>query len=510
MNASEAQLLTSEAELRLIADNVPAYILRLDARLHYEFVNRAYAARFGLQPEQMVGRSLESVIGAEAFAITRPHLERVLAGESLEYESTVPYAQLGECFMRSANVPVHDASGKVVGLIGVLTDLTERKRIEDALRDADRRKDEFLATLAHELRNPLNAISHAVELLNLSGAQDSRAQRAHEIIRRQLNHTVRLIDDLLEIGRITSGKIQLRIERLSLDGIVEQGIESARSQIERARLELRVIPSDEPIQVDGDRARLAQVISNVLDNACKFTPAEGFVQIGMRREGNLGVIRIRDSGIGIAAGDLARVFEMFAQVDSPLKGPQQGLGIGLSLSRGLVALHGGSIEATSDGIGLGSEFIIRLPLAIAASAFKPADAAQTGPAIEGHARRILVVDDNADNAETLGALLRTAGHAVDTAYDGGSALEKARVFLPDTVLLDIGLPTLDGYEVCRALRDAPWGARLLIVAMTGWGQAHDRDRSRAAGFDVHLVKPVAFGTILELLDARQLGRIEPG
>lgn len=500
MNAPEAQLLTSEAELRLIADNVPAFILRLDTRLHYEFVNRAYAARFGMQPDQLVGRSLESVIGPEAFAITRPHLERVLNGESIEYESIVPYAHLGECFMRSSNVAVRDATGEVVGLIGVLTDLTERKRIEDALRDADRKKDEFLATLAHELRNPLNAISHAVELLNVAGCQDSRAQRAQGIIRRQLDHTVRLIDDLLEIGRITSGKIQLQRQPVALVDIVAQGIESAHAQVERRGLDLRVASSPAPVIVDGDRVRLAQVVANLLDNGCKFTPQGGRIEIAAGRDGTHGVIRIRDSGIGIATSDLTRVFEMFAQVESPLKGPQQGLGIGLSLSRGIVALHGGSIEALSEGIGQGSEFIVRLPLASSDPAPIVAAPRLNAGAGPQHPRRILVVDDNVDNAETICALLRSVGHVVETAYDGVSALDQARAFVPDAVLLDIGLPTLDGHDVCRALRESERGKQVLIVAMTGLGQAEDRERSRASGFDVHLVKPVRLHTIAEVLN----------
>jgi len=396
--------------------------------------------------------------------------------------------------------------------IGVLvTDLTSQRHHEqlaaahEALADAARRKDEFLATLAHELRNPLAPIQNAVQILRLAGGKPQAVLPATDMLERQVRQMVHLVDDLLDVGRINLGKIELRREPVALASIVDQAVEAVRPLARSLHHDLRVTLPPEPITVDGDLTRLAQVVGNLLSNACKFTDNGGLIRLSVEREDEKAVIRVRDNGIGIAADELARIFDMFAQVDSSLERVQSGLGIGLTLVKKLAEMHGGTVEVESAGVGQGSEFVVRLPaLAETAERLRSELAASKSKFIPS--RRILVVDDNRDAADSLAALLKLEGHETQLAHDGVEAVAAAATFKPDLVLLDIGLPKLNGYEAARKIREQPSGKHMMLVAVTGWGQEEDRRRSHSAGFDLHMVKPVDYPALMRLLAAMPPGR----
>ena len=370
---------------------------------------------------------------------------------------------------------------------------------EAALRDRDRRKDEFLAMLAHELRNPLAPIRNVVELLRQQAAGGREGRWGYEVIERQLGHLSRLVDDLLDVSRITRGKLALRPEAADLRDIARAAAEAIQPAMAARDVHLRVTLPVLPVPVRADTVRMTQVVLNLLDNACKFTPPGGVISLTVEREDERVRVSVRDSGAGIAAGELPRLFQMFYQSDTSTAPSQGGLGIGLALVKLIVEMHHGSVEATSEGPGLGSEFVVRLPVAEAARrSVEPRPAAGVDP-VESTGRRILVVDDNEDNAESLAMLLRRHGHEVRTAHDGEAAVVLADVFGAEVVLLDIGLPVLDGYQAARAIREQPWGKAITLVAVTGWGQEHDRQRSREAGFDAHLVKPVNLAELMKLV-----------
>jgi two-component system, sensor histidine kinase len=374
--------------------------------------------------------------------------------------------------------------------------LAARAAAEQSLRLADQRKDEFLATLGHELRNPLAPLLTGLHLLKIAGVKDPSAVRVSGVMERQISHLVRLVDDLLEVSRITRGLIDVRREPLDLAFIVRSAIETASGTIDAGRHQLTVDMPAEAITVLGDPVRLTQVFANILTNAAKYTDAGGEIALTVRTDGGHASIAVRDNGIGIPADHLASVFDMFTQVDRSSRRTQGGLGIGLTLVRSLVDLHGGRVEARSAGLGQGSEFIVELPvMAGRATAADITSAPRPFPP-----RRILIVDDNHDAADTLGALLAALGSTVSVAHSGGDALEALETFNPDTVLLDIGMPGMDGYEVSRRIRASPHHSDVLLIALTGWGQDHDHRQSRAAGFDHHLVKPPNLDRLRELLD----------
>jgi PAS domain S-box-containing protein len=357
-------------------------------------------------------------------------------------------------------------------------------------QEADRRKDEFLAMLSHELRNPLAPIRNALHLISLPGAPAETAARAREVLGRQVQHLVRLVDDLLDVSRVMRGRIELRKEPVELASVVARAVETAQPLIDAAGHQLAVSLPAEPLRVEGDLVRLAQVVANLLNNAAKYTERGGRVTLRVGPADGMAMLSVKDTGIGIAPELLPHVFDLFVQADQSLARSQGGLGIGLTLVRSLTELHGGSVQARSEGPGRGSEFIIRLPLLSGQTAAAPPPETDGGAAARPAGRRILVVDDNVDAAESLAALLRLTGHEVWTAYDGPAALDAARTRRPDTVLLDIGLPGLSGYDVARRLRTEPGLEQALLVAVTGWGQDEDRRRAREAGFDHHLTKPV--------------------
>jgi PAS domain S-box-containing protein len=371
------------------------------------------------------------------------------------------------------------------------------QRAEASLKEADQRKDEFLATLAHELRNPLAPIRNAVELLGQSGDDRAVLEQARSILQRQSTQMVRLIDDLLDISRITRNKLELRKTRVKLVTVVDSAMEAARPLVESAGHQLTVELPGEAVELEADPTRLAQVFANLLTNAAKYTDHGGQIRLAAERIGSDVVVSVRDNGIGIAPQHLPRVFEMFSQVAPALERSQGGLGIGLALVKGLVEMHGGHVEAHSAGLGKGSQFVVRLPVPGSVAA-EQSPAGADEPAASA-ACRILVADDNKDSAETLALLLRKTGNDVRTAYDGLEAVNVAATFLPDVVMLDIGMPRLNGYDAARRLREQPWGKHMLLIAMTGWGQDEDKRRAAEAGFDHHFTKPVDITVLHGLL-----------
>ncbi len=384
-------------------------------------------------------------------------------------------------------------------LARLAADLLERALTERALREADRRKDEFLAIMSHELRNPLAPLSTGVELLRLPGNAPELVDELHSMMTRQLSHLVRLVDDLLDLSRLTSNKIELELASTDLRPMIEAAVELSRPLIHERGHRLTYEHAEGRLPVKGDVERLIQVIANVVGNAAKYMEPNGTIHLCTRAEGGEVVLRVRDSGFGIPAEQLELVFEMFNQVPEHRMRGGGGLGIGLALARRLLELHGGSIEGRSEGAGRGSEFVIRLPLAASRDALAASTAASVAAA--SPPQRVLIVDDNVDAASTLAAGLQVTGHTVRTAPDAAEAMLLIETFAPDLLLLDIGLPHVDGYELARRIRAMPAGDRFKLVAITGWGQDSDRERARAAGFDRHLTKPVRLQTINEVLKA---------
>ena len=388
--------------------------------------------------------------------------------------------------------------------------LAERERAEASLRDADRRKDEFLATLGHELRNPLAPLLTGLQLLKLADYTDARSLRARTVMERQVSHLVRLVDDLLEMSRITRGLIEVRKEPLELGAVVRAAVETSRPIVEDAQQTLDIDVSAEPILITGDPVRLTQVFANLLNNASKYTDHGGRIWLSVSTTSGWAEVSVRDNGIGLLPSQLITVFDMFMQVDRTHRRAQGGLGIGLTLVRSLVAMHGGTVQARSRGRNMGSEFLVRLPVGRDRPQPPLLDSPQPFPK-----ERILIVDDNRDAAESLSTLLNALGATVSVAYSGREALEALDVIDPDVLLLDIGMPGIDGYEVARRIRSTRAHAGVLIIALTGWGQAEDRARAARAGFDHHLVKPLDIDQLRSLVvehaanPARHAHRLHP-
>jgi PAS domain S-box-containing protein len=398
---------------------------------------------------------------------------------------------------------VQDSNNEPTRIVGVSVDLTRRKLLEEALLESDRRKDEFLATLAHELRNPLAPLRYAAKVLDLKGPHTPELRWAVDLIERQTQHMARLVDDLLDVSRITRNTLELRKETVELDTIIETAIETSRPLIDNGGLELVVDFPSEPIRLEADPVRLAQVFSNLLNNAAKYSKrgqdVSGTIWLTGTQEDATAIISVKDAGVGIAPAMLPKVFDMFTQVSRSLDQSQGGLGIGLSLARRLVEMHGGSLEAFSEGLGHGSEFVVRLPV-LAKPHYERKVSRDGKENTQSATRRILIADDNMDVVETFEIMLKTVGHEVITAVDGFEVLEKAEEFRPDVLVLDVGMPKLDGLETARRLRERPWARNALLIAVTGWGNERDKRQSAEAGFDVHLVKPVDPMTILDIVN----------
>jgi PAS domain S-box-containing protein len=412
-------------------------------------------------------------------------------------------------FAMNVVTALRDAEGAIEWLLVEAIDYTDRKQAEDALRDADRRKDEYLATLAHELRNPLAPIRTATALLQSRGAIDPAAQRCHAIIERQVAHMARLLDDLLDISRLSRGKLVLQRAPVALQDVLDNAVETSRPLIDQHRHHLSIEGEAASLMVDGDATRLCQVFANLLNNAAKYTEPGGRILVDARLVDGMAVVRVVDTGVGLPADALERVFGLFTQVESGGPRTAGGLGIGLALARRLVEMHGGTILARSDGPGHGSEFLVRLP-ARPVGAEDRSQVARVEPTTVRPGRRVLVIDDNRDAADSTVLLLERHGCTAHAVYDGQSGIEEARRWRPDIVLLDLGLPDIDGLETCRQLRSLALGNQIRILAVTGWGRHDDQQRTRAAGFDGHLVKPVDPAALLPLIQGGAPARHEAG
>jgi PAS domain S-box-containing protein len=477
------------------------------------FVNRAGLEMVGLADlDEARGKPVASFFFPEdQDRIVNEFFPSVLKNGHGEIEIRFRHFKTGEArWMAYKVLTLPDADGRPVAYATVSQDVTERKRLEDDLRmlaadlsEANRRKNEFLAMLAHELRNPLAPISNAVRAMRLRAGDGPAGDQAYPMLERQIGQLVRLVDDLLDMSRISRGKIELRKQDLELGPVIEQAVEATRALYGNLNQELTIAMPPRPVYLSGDPARLAQIVGNLLNNACKFTDRGGHIALTVAEEAGQALIRVRDDGIGIATGQMPMLFEMFMQADTSPDRAQAGLGIGLTLVKRLVELHGGTITARSDGLGRGSEFEVRLPT------LSEAPRPQAPVAVEAPSpqtpRRILIVDDNEDGAESLAMLLEASGHEAHEVHDGLAAIAAAEHLRPDLVLLDIGLPRMNGYDVCRRIRQQPWGRDLMLVALTGWGQEEDRQRSKEAGFDAHLVKPVDFDLLDRLLAAGAAG-----
>jgi PAS domain S-box-containing protein len=458
---------------------------------------------FGYTSEEIVGKPITTIVPPELYAEEAEVLARLRRGERVEHFETLRVAKDGRRIDVSLTVsPIRDEHGEIIGASKIARDISERRHSERQLREADDRKDKFLATLAHELRNPLAPLRNSVELLLRLEAGRPELRMACDIIDRQLQQMTHLVDDLLDLSRIRTGRIDLLTQSVDLGALLQALEYSLRAVFQGMRQQVTVAIPGDPVYVTGDRARLIQVFSNILTNANKYTPAGGHIRIELEACGSDALVRIRDSGIGIPPDMLEEVFELFAQVNRSSHRTRGGLGIGLAVARRLVELHNGRIEARSAGEGQGSEFLIRLPQgsppALADEAVSPALAA-------GPRRRILIADDNEDGVRSLSLLLQMAGHETCTVHDGMAAVAAAEEFQPDVVILDIDMPQMDGCEAARRIARLARGDAILRIALTGLAQKADRERIRDAGFHHHLVKPVQAQVLAELISRPEIG-----
>jgi PAS domain S-box-containing protein len=458
---------------------------------------------FGYTAAEAVGQSVLMLIPDDRKNEEEMILARLRQGERVDHYETMRVAKDGRQIEISLTIsPIRNDAGELVGASKVARDITQPKRALRELEEADTRKNEFLALLAHELRNPLGPIRHAVKILRARAPNPEELHWATNIIDRQTEHMTRLVEDLLDVARITRGTIELRRERVDIADVLKAAVEASGASIERSRHQLRVTLPTEPLYVEGDSTRLTQMVANLLDNAAKYTDPGGRIWLTAEREGSEAAIRVKDTGIGIDPAVLPRIFDMFTQAGLSLERAQGGLGVGLALVERLVKLQGGSVSAFSGGAGKGSEFTIRLPVMQAHREAKP-EQRPAPAALEKHCR-ILVVDDNQDSADSLAMLLHMLGHDVKTANDGASALAAAGEFRPDVAILDIGLPKANGYDLAKQIREQPWGHDVVLVALTGWGQEQHRRRSAESGFNHHLTKPVEFEVLQQILADAEL------
>ena len=480
------------------------------------FINRAGLEMVGLKDIQEARQTpvQDFFFPEDQAKIVNEFFPAVLNDGHGEIEIRFRHFKTGEArWMAYKVLALTDAANQPIAFATVSQDVTERRRLTDDLRrlaadlsDADRRKNEFLATLAHELRNPLAPMSNMLEVVKRAEGDSEVLKRAHTTLERQLGQMIRLVDDLLDLNRVTHDRLELRRSEVELSSVIEQAVEVARPLVDLAGHHLTVDLPREPVYLNADRARLAQVFGNLLNNSCKYTRSGGSVSLSAKHVGDEVVVTVKDNGAGIPQDKLDSIFDMFMQVDRTSERSQDGLGIGLTLVKRLTEMHGGSIEARSDGEGQGSEFIVRLPVLT-----RPAVATQAGSDAASDSRQercVLIVDDNRDSADSLAMLMEITGNKTYMAHDGVEAVEAVEKYRPEVVLLDIGLPGMDGHEVCRRVREQPWGKDIIVIALTGWGQEDDRRKSEEAGFNGHLVKPVDYDELLELLSSLTNGRID--
>jgi PAS domain S-box-containing protein len=489
---AEDELRRTEDRLRFVMDSAPQKIFTARPGGEVEYLSPQWTEFSGISFQQLGQWGWTNLVHPDDVAENVKAWQHSLeTGEPFQFEHRLRRADGEYRWHLSRALPMRNAEGEIVLWVGSNSDVHE-------VKEADRRKNEFLAMLAHELRNPLAPIRNALNVMRLKDGDAESVRAASEMMERQVSLMVRLVDDLLDVSRIDQGRIELRKARTELAAVVSQSVEAARSLVQAMQHDLTITVPSQPLHLDADPARLAQMVGNLLSNACKFTERRGRIRLTVEREGDQAVVRVQDNGIGIAAEQLGRIFDMFMQVDTSLERSGSGLGIGLTLVKKLVEMHGGSVEANSAGVGQGSEFVLRLPLLVetAAALAQGPTASEPAPSTP---RRILIVDDNRDSAESLALLLGITGNQTQTAFDGLEAVEAAEKFKPELVLLDIGLPKLNGYEACRRIRKERWSQGMMLVALTGWGQEEDRTRASEAGFDGYLVKPVDYAALKKLM-----------
>ena len=491
----------SEERFSAIVASAMDAIIVLDAEQKIILFNGAAEAMFGCKAEEAVGASIDRFIPERFRAAHREHI-RVFGESGATTRSMGRLGAVcglrtnGEEFLIEASISQFALGDKRIFTV-ILRDITERERAEAALKDADRRKDEFIATLAHELRNPLAPIRNGLAVLRRSGGQGENTERVQAVMERQVDHLIRLVDDLMEISRISRGKIELLKTLVDLGAVFEQAVEMNRDLIEAGGFELRVGLPDEPLMLEGDAVRLTQVFANLLNNAAKYTDPGGRIEITAERGASEAIVNVTDTGVGIAKDMLARVFDLFAQAGDRRGRSKSGLGIGLALVRNLVELHGGTVEAHSAGEGRGSRFVVRLPLASKIEASAPPSKPVASRAIGS--RRVLIVDDAPDVGDSLALLLKTLGANVRVARSGAEGVATCAEFAPEVVFLDIGMPGMDGFETARRIRALPAGSKAMLVALTGWGEEETRRRVKEAGFDRHLTKPADLAEVETIL-----------
>lgn len=488
---ADTSLRESETRFRLMADQTPIIMWVTDPTGGIEFVNAAYSHFFGVTLAQVGGQSWRPLVHPEDAAYVQAFSDALRTRSAFHASCRVRRADGEWRWIDSTGQPRFTEDGEFLGLIGVSPDITDQRRAAELEREAARQKDEFIAVLAHELRNPLAPIRTSVGVLRAPGTKESTLIKCRDIIDRQVAHMARLLDDLLDVSRLSRGMLTLQPTIVRLRDVVEDALETVRPIVDDRGHTLTVNDIDPSLVLEADAARLAQVLTNLLNNAAKYTPPPGAISVHVEVQDQAVVLRVRDNGIGLRHDMRERIFELFTQMEDARQHADGGLGIGLGLTKRLVEMHGGTITAESQGPQQGATFTVTLPL----QAGKPAPATSgtpwTSPSTQPPARRrVLIVDDNVDAADTLAMLLETLGCEVRTVYDGQSALQEAHAFQPDLVLLDLGMPDIDGQAVCRRLRAETWGTNIVIAAVTGWGQDEDRRRTRVAGFDHHLVKPV--------------------
>ena len=495
---------TAAQSLQTWFDNAPGFVALLRGPdFVFEMINQAYYQLVGHRAIQ--GRPVFEALPDLANQGYEELLRKVydtgeaFVGRALRLTvQKKPGGPWSDAYVDLVYQPVRDAHGSVAGIFVQGHDVTEQVRAVHAIQEGDRRKDEFLATLAHELRNPLAPVLQAAAGARTPGVDPPRRRWALDVIERQARHMSLLLDDLLDVARISRGQINLRPRTVPLREVIDSAVETVLSMVQARGHKLAIDVAHSSTVVWADPLRLAQVVSNLLSNAAKYTDEGGSISLTAQPEGDEIVIRVRDNGIGLAEASRAQVFEMFSQVSAALHRADGGLGIGLALSRGLVEMHRGTIEAHSPGLGQGSEFVVRLPRQDAANL--PGVEAPAEPAVSPRPRRVLVADDNADALDSLALLLSMQGHEVHTARCGAEALAAAHRLHPDVAVLDIGMPDLNGYEVASQIRREPWGRDIMLIALTGWGQGDDRARAHAAGFDRHCTKPVDPAVLQRMFD----------
>ncbi len=505
---SERRLEQSEKRLRFVMDSMPQKIFTATPGGDVDYFNSFWTQFTGLSFEQMRDWGWTQFVHPEDVAENVRSWKHALAtGESFQFEHRFQRADGEYRWHISRAVPLNEPEGKVLMWVGSNTDIHEQKQTAEDLRmlsaelsEANRRKDEFLATLAHELRNPLAPIRNGLQIMRLSNASGEAVDKALTMMERQIGQMVRLVDDLLDVSRISRGILELRMERVDLATVVNNAVETSRPLIDSSAHELTVSLPTRPVFVYADETRLGQVFANLLNNAAKYSERGGRIWLIAERQGSDVVVSVKDCGVGIPPEMLPRIFDMFTQVDRSLEKSQGGLGIGLTLVKRLVEMHGGSVEARSEGLGTGSEFVVRLPIVSSAleEVDPPTQAIESVPPSPLQCR-ILVADDNEDAATSLAMILTIMGNEVRTANDGLEAVAVAATFRPDVIFLDIGMPKLNGYEACRRIREQAWGKKAVLVTLTGWGQDEDKRLSEQAGFNYHLVKPVDPAELVRLL-----------